>query len=94
MGTTEGMRARGHAPRTWRQMWPPVITIECDQCGGKGAQSIDGSEIWLGAELTGPCPGAIAAPVALDWQTSTEHRGLQGVAFPETITRGEQGALL
>jgi len=37
---------------------------------------------------------AVSPPVALDWQSSTEHRGLQGVAFPECITRGEQGALL
>lgn len=35
-----------------------------------------------------------AAPVELDWRTSPEHRGLQATAFPETITRGEQGALL
>ncbi len=40
------------------------------------------------------CESSRPSPVELDWQTSAEHRGLQGVAFPEVISRGEQGALL
>lgn len=40
------------------------------------------------------CRERAARPAPLDWQTSREHRGLQGAAFPEAATRPEQGALL
>ena len=57
-------------------------------------RSLAGGHFEAGSQSEPAGGSAVSPPVALDWQTSTEHRGLQGVAFPECITRGEQGALL
>jgi hypothetical protein len=64
----------------------------CVSCGEEIAVSYDGGycEDCAGDNL----PTACDRSIELDWQTSTEHTGLQGVAFPEAATTPEQGALL
>ncbi len=67
----------------------------CANCG-RAPVAVDVIEASTGerSAVCMTCYLAAYSDVALDWQTSPEHRGLQGVAFPEAATQPEQGALL
>lgn len=82
----------GHRPRSNRRpRGDAPVPGHVYNLTGPGP-SIANGNTWAASEV-GPSP--VPPPVvALDWHRSTEHQGLQGVAFPEAATGPEQGALL